>query len=53
MKNVLSFLKEVLVETKYLLGGGSLLVVLVGIVEHFTANSVTWSIYHGLSSAAS
>jgi hypothetical protein len=45
MKNVVSFLREVLVETKYLLGGGSFLVILAGGIEHFTANNITWSIY--------
>lgn len=45
MKVLWAYLIEVLAQYKYLLGGGSLLVVLLGIVEHFLAISVTWAAY--------
>lgn len=45
MKILWAYLKEVLVQYKYLLGGGSLLLVLLGVVEHFLANSVRWTVY--------
>lgn len=40
-----SYLRGVLVRFKYLLGGGSLLLILTGIIERFTSHSVTWSVY--------
>jgi hypothetical protein len=40
-----SYLREVLLRFKYYLGGGSLLLILAGIIEHFIANSITWVIY--------
>jgi hypothetical protein len=40
-----SYLKEVLVRFKYWLGGGSGLLIIAGIAEHFLANSITWAIY--------
>jgi hypothetical protein len=45
MKHVWSFLKAVSMRFKYLLGGGSLLVVAVGIIEHYVAASISWTIY--------
>jgi hypothetical protein len=45
VKILYAYLKEVLSRFNYSLGGGSLLIIAAGIVEHFTANSVTWPIY--------
>jgi hypothetical protein len=42
---MLAYLREVLVRFKYQLSGGSLLVILAGLVEHFRANSISWAIY--------
>jgi hypothetical protein len=40
-----SYIKEVLGRFKYLLGGGSVVVVTAGIFEHYIANSISWSSY--------
>lgn len=45
MKVLYAYLKEVLLGYKYLLGGGSLLLILLGIAEHYTANSIRWEVY--------
>ena len=45
MKILGAYLIEVFVQYKYLLGGGSFLLAFLGVVEHFFANSVKWTVY--------
>lgn len=40
-----SYLKELFVRFRNALGGGSLLLIAVGIIEHYTLESVSWSIF--------
>ena len=40
-----AYLKEVFSQYKYLLGGGSVLVLVGSVVEHFLGLSLTWSMY--------
>jgi hypothetical protein len=48
---MIGYLREVLIRFKYQLGGGSLLLILAGIIEHFTARSISWAVYIWLLAA--
>jgi hypothetical protein len=48
---MIAYLWEVLVRFKYALGGGSSLIIVGGIIEHFTANVIPWSAYLWLLAA--